>query len=79
MLSSSARGGASKAGKYGQLLSILLTKSWPKENGGTVTVGLDRRTVEFLLTWNPMTGYLKFFGIYNCVENLMLSFFENRK
>ena len=53
----------------------MLTKSWPKENGGTDRVGLDKRTVEFLLTWNPMTGYLKFFGIYNCVENVMLSFF----
>ena len=75
MLSSSARGGATKAGKYGELLSILLTKSWPKENSGGDSVGLDKRTVEFLLTWNPMTGYLKFFGIKNCVENVMLSFF----
>ena len=73
MLSSSARGGATKAGKCGELLSILLTKSWPKENIGRDSVGLDKRTVEFLLTWNPMTGYLKFFGIKNCVENVILS------
>ena len=62
MISSKAREGATKAGKYGELLSILLTKSWPRENGGTDRVCLDRRTVEFLLTWKPMTGYFKFFG-----------------
>ena len=73
MLSSSARGGATKAGKYGELLSILLTKSWPKENSGTDSFGLDKRIVEFLLTWNPMAGYLKFFGIKICVEDVMLS------
>lgn len=62
-LSWSAREDASKAGKYGELLSILLNKSWPKEDGGTDRIGLDRRSVEFLLSWNPMTGYLKFFGL----------------
>ena len=64
--------GATKAGKCGELLSILLTKSWPKESRETDRVGLDKRTVEFLLTWNPMTGYFIFFGIYNRVENVML-------
>lgn len=62
-LTSSAREEATKAGKYGELLSILLTKSWPKETGGTNRDSLDKRTVEFLLTWNPMAGYLKYFGI----------------
>lgn len=41
---------------------MLLTKSWPKEGEQTDTSGLDPRTVEFLLTWKPITGYLKFFG-----------------
>lgn len=59
----SARKDDSKAGKYGELLSILLSKSWPKEDGGTDRIYLDRRSVEFLLSWNPMTGYLEFFGL----------------
>ena len=59
---SCTQGDTGKAGKYGELLSILLTKSWPKEGEKTDTSGLDPRTVEFLLTWKPMTGYLKFFG-----------------
>ena len=64
--SSSTREGATNAGKYGELLSMLLTKSWPKVDGGTDSrIGLDKGTVEFLLSWNPMAGYLKFFGIYN--------------
>ena len=45
---------------------MLLTKSWPKVDGGTDNrIGLHKGTVEFLLSWNPMAGYLKFFGIYN--------------
>ena len=52
----------SKVGKYGELLSMLLTKSWPKEEQQTHTSSLDPHTVQFLLTWKPMTGYLKFFG-----------------
>ena len=53
------------------LLSILLTKSWPKEHSGTNRDGLNKRTVEFLLTWNPMAGYLKFFGIYNKLYSML--------
>ncbi|XP_022806308.1 E3 ubiquitin-protein ligase rnf213-alpha-like [Stylophora pistillata] len=52
----------SKAGKYGELLSMFLTKSWPKEGKQTHTSFLDRQTVQFLLTWKPMSGFLKFFG-----------------
>ena len=52
----------SKAGKYGELLSMLLTKNWPKEGQQTHTSSLDPQTVKFLLTWKPMTKYLKFFG-----------------
>ena len=52
----------SKVGKYGELLSMLLTNSWPKEEQQTHTSSLDPQTVQFLLTWKPMTGYLKFFG-----------------
>lgn len=59
--SSSARGDAG-AVKYGQLLSMLLTKSWPKTPQFQNTSGLDPCTVEFLLTWNPMAGYFRFFG-----------------
>ena len=62
-LSCSVREDAAKAGKYGELLSILLNKSWPKEDSVTDRIGLDRRSVKFLLSWNPMTGYLKFFGL----------------
>ena len=67
------------AGKYGELLSMLLTRSWPeeaenrkqKENRQKETqkeaqketdTSLDPRAVQFLLTWKPMSGYLKFFG-----------------
>ena len=52
----------SKVRKYGELLSMFLTKSWPKEGQKTHTSSLDPQTVQFLLTWKPMTGYLKFFG-----------------
>ena len=41
---------------------MLLTKSWPKEREQTDRSALDPRTVEFILSWKPMTGYLKFFG-----------------
>ncbi|XP_068735057.1 LOW QUALITY PROTEIN: E3 ubiquitin-protein ligase rnf213-alpha-like [Montipora capricornis] len=51
-----------RAEKYGELLSMLLTKSWPKRTGEANISSLDSVTVEFLLSWNPMTGYLKFFG-----------------
>ena len=50
--------------KCGELLSILLTKSWPKSTQEDVVSRLDHVTVEFLLSWNPMAGYLRFFGIY---------------
>ena len=50
----------SKAGKSGELLSMFLTKSWPRDGEQTDACGLDPRTVEFVLTWNPMMGYLKF-------------------
>ncbi|KAL9988403.1 hypothetical protein ACROYT_G002841 [Oculina patagonica] len=59
--SSSLRGDAG-AVKYGQLLSMLLTKSWRKTNQPHNSSGLDPGTVEFLLTWNPMAGYFHFFG-----------------
>ncbi|XP_022800357.1 E3 ubiquitin-protein ligase rnf213-alpha-like [Stylophora pistillata] len=52
----------SKAGKSGELLSMFLTKSWPKDGEHSDACGLDPRTVEFVLTWNPMIGYLKFFN-----------------
>ncbi|PFX19442.1 E3 ubiquitin-protein ligase RNF213 [Stylophora pistillata] len=52
-----------KAGKYGELLSMLLTSSWPKERQEERdTSSLDPRTVQFLLTWKPISGYLRFFG-----------------
>ncbi|RMX46188.1 hypothetical protein pdam_00007847 [Pocillopora damicornis] len=67
---SSARGGDdirifnhlsnSTAGKSGQLLSTFLTKSWPKVGEQLDSRDLDPLRVEFLLTWKPMTGYLKF-------------------
>lgn len=68
------------AGKYGELLSMLLTRSWSEEAENkkqkenrqketqkeaqkeTDTSSLDPRAVQFLLTWKPMSGYLKFFG-----------------
>ncbi|XP_022796391.1 E3 ubiquitin-protein ligase rnf213-alpha-like isoform X1 [Stylophora pistillata] len=50
----------SKAGKSGQLLSMFLTNSWPKDGERSDTCGLDPLRVEFLLTWKPMIGYLKF-------------------
>ncbi|PFX17552.1 E3 ubiquitin-protein ligase RNF213, partial [Stylophora pistillata] len=54
--------GDSSAAKYGELLSVLLTKSWPKTDRSHNRSGLDLSTVELLLTWNPMTGYFRFFG-----------------
>ncbi|KAJ7339375.1 hypothetical protein OS493_005769 [Desmophyllum pertusum] len=60
--SSSVRDDPVKARKYGELLSVLLTKFWPKEGEEIYSSGLDPGTVEFLLTWNSMAGYLKFFG-----------------
>ena len=50
----------STAGKSGQLLSTFLTKSWPKGGKQLDSRDLDPLRVEFLLTWKPMTGYLKF-------------------
>ena len=49
--------------KCGVLLSMLLAKSWPKSPQGANTPGLDPVTVEFLLSWNSMAGYFRFFGI----------------
>ena len=63
--SSSLRGDAG-ADKYGELLSMLLTKSWPNKCQDQNTSGLDPCTVEFLLTWNPMVGYFRFFGNLTC-------------
>ncbi|XP_015758606.1 PREDICTED: uncharacterized protein LOC107337885 [Acropora digitifera] len=51
-----------RAEKCGELLSTLLTKSWPKSTRKDITSGLDPVTVEFLLSWNPMPGYFRFFG-----------------
>ena len=42
---------------------MLLAKSWPKSPQGANTPGLDPVTVEFLLSWNSMAGYFRFFGI----------------
>lgn len=67
--SSSFRGDAG-AVKYGQLLSMLLTKSWPKTSQNRS--GLDPSIVEFLLTWNPMAGYFQFFG--NLICSVYISF-----
>ena len=53
-----------RAEKCGELLSIMLTKSWPKNTREDIPSGLDPVTVEFLLSWNPMPGYFRFFGIY---------------
>lgn len=54
-----------RAEKCGELLSILLTKSWPAGNTREdIPSILDPVTVEFLLSWNPMAGYFRFFGIY---------------
>ena len=58
---SSQRGDAGAA-KYGHLLSVLLTKSWPKTSENQNRSGLDPGIVEFLLTWNPMAEYFHFFG-----------------
>lgn len=54
--------GDSGGDKYGALLSMLLTKSWPNTSHSQNSSGLDLSTVEFLLTWNPMAGYFRFFG-----------------
>ncbi|XP_068759451.1 E3 ubiquitin-protein ligase rnf213-alpha-like isoform X4 [Montipora capricornis] len=48
--------------KCGELLSILLAKSWPENPREDILPGLDPVTVEFLLSWNPMAGYFRFFG-----------------
>ena len=61
-LRSSTQRGDAGAAKYGHLLSMLLTKSWPKISQNQSRSGLDPCTVDFLLTWNPMAGYFKFFG-----------------
>ena len=61
-LRSSSQRGDAGAVKYGQLLSVLLTKSWLKTSQFQNRSGLDPCTVEFLLTWNPMAGYFHFFG-----------------
>ena len=57
--------------KCGELLSMLLAKSWPKSTQGANTSGLDPVTVEFLLSWNSMAGYFRFFGI--CFESKSIS------
>lgn len=58
--------------KCGELLSrSLATESWPKSTQGANTSGLDPAAVEFLLTWNTMAGYLRFFGI--CFESNAIS------
>ncbi|XP_068731195.1 E3 ubiquitin-protein ligase rnf213-alpha-like [Montipora capricornis] len=62
-----------RAEKYGELLSMLLTKSWPKRTGKANISSLDPVTVEFLLSWNPMTGYLKFFGDESGRGNILTS------
>ncbi|XP_022801884.1 E3 ubiquitin-protein ligase rnf213-alpha-like, partial [Stylophora pistillata] len=54
--------GDSRAAKYGELLSVLLAKSWPKTHRGRNRSGLDLSIVEFLLTWNPIVEYFRFFG-----------------
>lgn len=49
--------------KCGELLSMLLEKSWPKSTQGANTSGLDPVTVNFLLSWKSMAAYFRFFGI----------------
>ena len=53
-----------RAEKCGQLLSVLLTKLWPENSRQDISSGLDPVAVEFLLSWNPMAEFLRFFGIY---------------
>ncbi|KAK2553290.1 E3 ubiquitin-protein ligase rnf213-alpha [Acropora cervicornis] len=48
--------------KCGELLSMLLAKSWPKSTQGANTSGLDPVTVNFLLSWKSMAAYFRFFG-----------------
>ena len=62
ILQSSCLRAAAGTEKHGQLLSMLLTKSWPKTAQFDNSSGLDPGAVEFLLTWNPMAGYFQFFG-----------------
>lgn len=57
--------------KCGELLSMLLAKSWPKSTQGANTSDLDPVTVKFLLSWNSMAGYFRFFGI--CFESNSIS------
>ena len=57
--------------KCGELLSMLLAKSWPKSTQGANTSGLDPVTVNFLLSWNSMAAYFRFFGI--CFESNSIS------
>lgn len=57
--------------KCGELLSMFLAKSWPKSTQGANTLGLDPVTVKFLLSWNSMAGYFRFFGI--CFESNSIS------
>ncbi|XP_022803330.1 E3 ubiquitin-protein ligase rnf213-alpha-like isoform X2 [Stylophora pistillata] len=61
-LRSSSMRGDSSAAKYGELLSMLLAKSWPNSRRSQIKSGLELSTVKFLLTWNPMAGYFRFFG-----------------
>ena len=57
--------------KCGKLLSMLRAKSWPKSTQGANTSGLDPAAVEFLLSWNSMAEYFRFFGI--CFESNAIS------
>ena len=46
---------------YGNLLNVMLVRSWPSEqNGGEVD---DKNLLHHLLTWQTCPGFLEYFGM----------------